>query len=232
MNPTTTHCITTTAATIIARRFLFTSACSVLCTPNIKPSPVLHSSIRSVSSTNFVFAAKFSSRAAHKRLYTFNPIKHSRIPRPGYHGTILLTATLASLAIPAYPLVESSEHAFGEKKGLEESGDITFEQHLFEASRRETQERRQSYTENVSLPKRSCRKLIVFFCEWIYEPIATTLRFLHLIVIFVPVLVTIPAILGRVRVPEKSDERRSTLWWYLFLVNSMERAGPTFIKVE
>ena len=221
MNPTTT-------ATIIARRFLFTSACPVLRTQHTTFYSVLHSSIGSVSSTNVLLAAKLSPRTVHKRLHTLNSVSHSRIPRPGYHGTILLAATIASLAIPTSPL---GEHMLGQKKGPGKDEDITSEQCMLEASRRETQEEYQAYTETVSLPRHTYRKLVVFFCEWIYEPIATTLRFLHLIVIFVPVLVTIPVIFVGDRVPERSDERRGTLWWYLFLVNSMEKAGPTFIKV-
>lgn len=221
MNPTTT-------ATIVARRFLLTSACPVSRTLSTTFYSVLHSSIRSASSTNVILAAKLSPRAAHKRLYTLNSVSHSRTPRPGYHGTILLAATIASLAIPTSPL---GEHVLGQKKRPGKDEDITSEQCMLEASRRETQEEYQAYTENVSSPRRTYRKLVVFFCEWIYEPIATTLRFLHLIVIFVPVLVTIPVIFMGDRVPERSDERRGTLWWYLFLVNSMEKAGPTFIKV-
>lgn len=222
---------TFTAATITSRRFLLASVCPVFRTLSTTPYSIIYSRIRSVSSTNFIIATKPSSKA-HTRLYRFSSVPHSRISHRGYHGTILLAATVASFAIPVGPLGGNLEHVFGEKKGLGKDEDITPEQCTLEASRRETQEDHKAYTENVSPPRCSYRKLIVFFCEWIYEPIATMLRFLHLMVIFVPVLVTIPVISVGDRVPERSDERRGTLWWYLFLVNSMEKAGPTFIKVE
>jgi aarF domain-containing kinase len=54
---------------------------------------------------------------------------------------------------------------------------------------------------------------------------------LHLVIIFVPVIVTIPVIWIGSRNPNKDDERSGTLWWYGFLVSSMERAGAAFIKV-
>ena len=75
------------------------------------------------------------------------------------------------------------------------------------------------------------RKLFVFFDTYIIEPIATGFRFLHLVVIFVPVLVTIPAIWFGARIQDRDNERSGTLWWYGFLVHSMERAGAAFIKV-
>ena len=73
--------------------------------------------------------------------------------------------------------------------------------------------------------------IYMFFDEWIFEPIATGFRFLHLVVIFVPVMLSVPAIWIGTRIPEKDNERSGTLWWYGFLVKSMERAGAAFIKV-
>lgn len=64
------------------------------------------------------------------------------------------------------------------------------------------------------------------------EPIATCLRFVHLTIIFVPVLLTIPMIWLGSRRKDRNGERVGTLWWYGFLVRSMERAGPAFIKVR
>ncbi|KAF3940110.1 hypothetical protein ABW19_dt0207075 [Dactylella cylindrospora] len=65
----------------------------------------------------------------------------------------------------------------------------------------------------------------------IIEPIATAIRFLHLTLIFVPVIACMPIILVGARQMERDGERTGTLWWYGFLVRSMERAGPTFIKL-
>jgi aarF domain-containing kinase len=66
---------------------------------------------------------------------------------------------------------------------------------------------------------------------YIWEPLCTGLRFLHLVFIFVPVIVTVPVIWCGQRDKKRSNERWGTLWWYSFLVQSMERAGPAFIKV-
>lgn len=76
------------------------------------------------------------------------------------------------------------------------------------------------------------RRRVYFFVDvWIWEPCATAIRFLHLVVIFVPVLLAIPAIWVGGRRADRSDERAGTIWWYGFLVGSMERAGAAFIKV-
>ncbi|EPS40461.1 hypothetical protein H072_5706 [Dactylellina haptotyla CBS 200.50] len=40
-----------------------------------------------------------------------------------------------------------------------------------------------------------------------------------------------PAIWLGPRIRTKDDERAGTVWWYSFLVKSMEKAGPTFIKL-
>ena len=66
---------------------------------------------------------------------------------------------------------------------------------------------------------------------YIVEPLATGLRFLHLVIIFVPVLATIPIIWFGRRLPDRDNERSGTIWWYGFLVSSMERAGAAFIKL-
>jgi aarF domain-containing kinase len=61
--------------------------------------------------------------------------------------------------------------------------------------------------------------------------LATTFRFFHLVIIFVPVIVTIPVVLIGPRRKDRDNERTTTLWWYGFLVNAMERSGPAFIKL-
>ena len=76
------------------------------------------------------------------------------------------------------------------------------------------------------------RSIWVVLDQYIYEPVATSLRFLHLVIIFVPVIITVPAIWTGKRQGDRDDERSGTLWWYGFLVSSMERAGPAFIKVR
>lgn len=75
------------------------------------------------------------------------------------------------------------------------------------------------------------RRVIVCLDVYIWEPICTGFRFLQLVVIFVPVILAVPAIWVGRRVPERDNERSGTLWWYEFLVQAMEWAGPAFIKV-
>ena len=74
-------------------------------------------------------------------------------------------------------------------------------------------------------------QVVLYLDVYIWEPLCTGLRFLHLVVIFVPVIVSIPALWIGWRDKKRDNERSGTLWWYWFLVKSMERAGPAFIKV-
>jgi len=112
----------------------------------------------------------------------------------------------------------------------EESDDgKTGEEHMLEASQKELAEALPRYVQN----SHGFRKTIWRFLDhYIIEPIATGFRFLHLVIIFVPVIITIPAIWIGIRHKDKDDERSGTLWWYGFLVRSMERAGAAFIKVR
>ncbi|KAI4121854.1 MAG: hypothetical protein LQ338_006135 [Usnochroma carphineum] len=126
---------------------------------------------------------------------------------------------LYSLLTPA-AFVRLSEEDNGDGK--------TPEEHMLEASREEL---KPEVPENVHGLKKAWKEIYLFLDLYVYEPIATGFRFLHLAIIFVPVIATIPAVwLGR-RVKERHNERAGTLWWYNFLVRSMERAGPAFIKL-
>lgn len=112
----------------------------------------------------------------------------------------------------------------------EDNGDgKTPEEHMLEASREEI---RKGVPDSAHGLTRAWKELYLFLDLYIYEPIATGFRFLHLTVIFVPVIATIPVIWVGRRVKERESERSGTLWWYDFLVRSMERAGPAFIKVK
>lgn len=111
----------------------------------------------------------------------------------------------------------------------EDTGDgKTPEEHMLEASRAEIAK---EIPEDVHGLPRVWKAIYLFVDTLIVEPIATTFRFLHLVIIFVPVIGTMPLIwLGR-RQKNRDNERSGTLWWYSFLVRSMERAGPAFIKL-
>ncbi|KAM0745758.1 ABC1-domain-containing protein [Meredithblackwellia eburnea MCA 4105] len=83
-------------------------------------------------------------------------------------------------------------------------------------------------------------RIIYFIRDWVIEPISTSFRFLHLAVLFLPVIFASPILL--LEIIESSNDRRkgqdsrdseraTTRWWYRFLVHQMELAGPTFIKL-
>lgn len=127
--------------------------------------------------------------------------------------------TLFALLSPA-AFVRLSEEDNGDGK--------TPEEHMLEASRAEIQK---GIPETVHGPRRSWQSLLLFLDTYFYEPIATGVRFLHLVVIFVPVILTVPVIWFGNRLGKHDHNRTGTVWWYRFLVHSMERAGPAFIKV-
>lgn len=142
-------------------------------------------------------------------------------PPPIKNGRALLWAT-AALSPAAF--IELSEN----KNGEEDDGK-TGEQHMLEASRAELAEQAPFWVGSSTRVRRSIWR---FFDTYIVEPIATGLRFLHLVIIFVPVIATIPMIWIGARSDKRDGERWGTVWWYGFLVNSMERAGAAFIKVR
>ncbi|KAA1075874.1 hypothetical protein PGT21_029159 [Puccinia graminis f. sp. tritici] len=92
--------------------------------------------------------------------------------------------------------------------------------------------------------KTSLRSLWNSIKRNIIEPLATASRFLYLLALFLPVLITSPVVLleyielahPRKRRKVRKDgtlitERASTSWWYKLLVSSTQKAGPTFIKL-
>lgn len=137
---------------------------------------------------------------------------HWRRPPP---SGILLFGALTPAAFLQLTEEESHEGKTGEKQ-------------MLEASREEIKKK---IPEDVHGLRRILRSIVFVLDQYVYEPVATGLRFLHLVIIFVPVIVTVPAIWVGARQKEKDNERTGTLWWYGFLVKSMEEAGPAFIKV-
>lgn len=154
------------------------------------------------------------SRPAHRPFSNLGIGQRPWFRRPPITGPILLSA----LSPAAFIKIGEEEYHDGR----------TGEDHMLEASRAELQK---SIPDGVHGFRRVWRGVIFVFDQYIYEPIATGFRFLHLVLIFVPVILTIPAIwIGR-RHKDRDNERSGTLWWYGFLVHSMERAGAAFIKV-
>lgn len=105
--------------------------------------------------------------------------------------------------------------------------DKTGEKLMLEASR---QEIRDDILEQTEVRIGIGGPVLAYWAYYAYDTIATGLRFVHLVFIFLPVILTAPTIwLGR-RIKNNDGARTGTLWWYSFLVKAMERAGPAFIK--
>lgn len=104
----------------------------------------------------------------------------------------------------------------------------TGEYRMLEASRAEI---RKSIDDDDRGLSRIVHKIVLIWDTYIWEPICTGARLFHLMVIFVPVILSVPAIWFGRRHPDKDGERSGTLWWYGFLVQAMEWAGPAFIKL-
>jgi aarF domain-containing kinase len=68
--------------------------------------------------------------------------------------------------------------------------------------------------------------------KYVFSPLRTGLRFLHLFFIFSPVIITSPMLFIGVSEPQYGGERWGAVWWYALLTTRMQRAGPTFIKVS
>lgn len=133
---------------------------------------------------------------------------------PVIGGVVAMTALAPSAFLK---LAETAD-------GAEKTGEMQ----MLEASREEIQKAVSPDARGLSRFRQS---LSVFWYCYIYDPIATGIRFLHLVYIFMPVIITVPVIwLGRT-VGTHNGQRTGTLWWYRFLVKAMERAGPAFIKV-
>ncbi|KAK3691334.1 hypothetical protein LTR37_018695 [Vermiconidia calcicola] len=139
-------------------------------------------------------------------------------PAPVKGGSALL------LALTPAAFVQIAD----EKDEKHENNGKTHEEQMLEISRQELAD----YVPEGLRGSRKIRRAIWRFLDnYVVEPIATGLRFLHLVIIFVPVLATVPVIWFGARVKDQDNERKGTLWWYAFLVSSMERAGAAFIKL-
>lgn len=125
-------------------------------------------------------------------------------------------------ALMAAAFVELSE-----KDGIHPED--TAEKRMLEYSREEL---RKTVSESAGPLRQLQQRVVILLDLYIWEPICTGFRFLQLAAIFVPVILTVPAIWIGTRLPERDNERSGTLWWYGFLVQAMEWAGPAFIKVR
>ncbi|CAO2647716.1 Nn.00g086380.m01.CDS01 [Neocucurbitaria sp. VM-36] len=165
--------------------------------------------------------ATLTSRASPRPFANASYIRR-QFATPRFRGrTILWSGAATGAALSPLAFVE-----IGHDKS--QNAEQTHEGAMLEASRKELDAQVPKSLKNSTKYRRG----IYFFIEdYIIEPIATGLRFLHLVVIFVPVIVTIPAIWIGARQVDRDNERSGTLWWYGFLVSSMEKAGAAFIKL-
>lgn len=100
---------------------------------------------------------------------------------------------------------------------------------MLRASRAEVKKK---INHDESLPVKIYQGFVLFFDTYLIEPVCTGIRFLHLVVIFVPVILAVPALWIGPRQKHRDNERTGTLWWHGFMVQAMEWAGPAFIKVS
>jgi aarF domain-containing kinase len=80
-------------------------------------------------------------------------------------------------------------------------------------------------------PRSFLSRIIQLLRKHIFSPLRTGMRFLHLVFIFSPVIICAPMLFIGKAEKEHGGERWGALWWYDLLTRSMQRAGPTFIKV-
>ncbi|KAH7235732.1 hypothetical protein BKA59DRAFT_281925 [Fusarium tricinctum] len=150
----------------------------------------------------------------------------SRTPRftkwsTGASKRIALRASGGAVALGTAAFVELSQQENG-------SDQETGEKRMLEVSRAEVRKGVSADSHGLARLGERIKYLIDLL---IIEPVCTGVRFLQLVVIFVPVIITIPVIYFGNRQPARDNERSGTLWWYGFLVNEMELAGPAFIKL-
>lgn len=88
----------------------------------------------------------------------------------------------------------------------------------------------------ISSPAEPNRSIVAqvacLFRDYVWEPILTARRLAHLLILFVPVLLTSPMLLVGKPERELGGDRWGAVWWYEFLTSQMQRAGPTFVKVR
>lgn len=142
--------------------------------------------------------------------------------RNGRAKSITLQASAGAAGLGAAAFVELSQRENGD--GDKETG----EHRMLALSREEIAK---GIDDDDTGMRRVWHEVVLFLDLYVWEPICTGIRVLHLAAIFIPVIISVPAIWFGRRDPERDNERSGTLWWYGFLVKSMELSGPAFIKL-
>lgn len=134
----------------------------------------------------------------------------------------MLYATVQGAALGTAAFVKLAEQS-------DEGSKLTSEERMLHASREEIEKSKDETSDGFT---RFRHNVVYYLDVYFWEPVCTGVRFLHLVIIFVPVILAVPAIWIGSRQPEHDNERSGTLWWYKFLVQAMEWSGPAFIKVS
>ncbi|PHH91290.1 hypothetical protein CDD83_1055 [Cordyceps sp. RAO-2017] len=157
------------------------------------------------------------ARLAQSRLHHTRRIPWTRRPT----RRLALQASAGAAAVGTAAFVELARQ---DNSGTEETG----EHRMLKLSREEI---RKKVPEDERGLVRIVGEAMLFLDLYVWEPICTGVRFLQLVVIFVPVIASVPIMWLGGRRPDRDNERIGTLWWYGFLVKAMEWAGPAFIKL-
>lgn len=155
---------------------------------------------------------------------------------------VLFASATAIAALTPSDEEKSSKHVL-----IPVSGADTREEGLLLASKQELEDSARGRSrENPSTLYIWYKNVVRWFYRICYNPVATCLRFLHLALLFGPVLITFPAVLVGPKVlsnmnrfdniieddnTSSSRDRIGAIWWFKYLTWTMEMAGPSFIKV-
>ncbi|KAI1777011.1 ABC1 family protein [Hypoxylon cercidicola] len=142
-------------------------------------------------------------------------------PRHNHHFNGRILKATAGAALGTAVFVDLSEKDDGDTEQ-------TAEGRMLQASRAEL---KKTVSKDEKGLYRFGHKILLFLDVYFWEPLCTGARFIELVFIFVPVIISVPTIWVGSRQPNRDNERSGTLWWYNFLVKSMEAAGPAFIKL-
>ncbi|KAI1454402.1 ABC1 family protein [Annulohypoxylon moriforme] len=136
-----------------------------------------------------------------------------------YRGRVLRATAHVALGTAAFVKLSEKD---------DKDTEHTAEGRMLKASREEL---KKTVDSDAGTLNRLTHKIIFFLDRYFWEPLCTGVRFVELVFIFIPVILAVPSIWIGARQPRRNNERSGTLWWYHFLVKTMEAAGPAFIKL-
>lgn len=199
-----------------------------LCTRNVPPTR-FHQVARQASHARVGLGGNCSRRlftSATQSQWHIALRAFRRLPPPPSGTKTILFSSAAALSPAVFISIANRDEDIDEE---DENGiELTGEERMLHASRQELKSQVPKALQNS---KKWRRRIYFWLDRYIVEPTLTAVRFLHLVIIFVPVILSVPAVWIGPRVKSRDNERVGTLWWYGFLVRSMERAGAAFIKL-